>query len=671
MCRYLLALACASLLAAADLPVRQVILYKHGVGYFERSGTLGPGESARLDFKASEMNDVLKSLTVEDRGGGKVAGVRYDSAEPWEQKQGEFPFSIGDAQPLAAVLDQFKGARVELKFGSGAVTGTVVSGRVAPAGRDQPEREQVTLLLDSGEVHTYDLGAASSVRFVDAKLQTQFRDYLAALAGSRSKERRSVYIDSTDARSRQISAGYIIPSPVWKSSYRLVFGQAGGTLEGWAIVDNTTGEDWTKVQLSLVSGRPISFVSALYEPRYVRRPTASLPEEQALAPTLYAGAVAEEAPPRGGVVGGILGGAGGGQPSMKAAPPPPAPMAAAPMMMDRMGRAEMSSSLAETATGRELGELFEYRIPTPVTVRKSESAMLPFLQQKVETRKLLIYSDEGAQNPMNAAEIVNSTGKTLDGGPITIFDGGAYGGEALMETLKAGDKRLISYAQDLGTRITTALDSQSEGVREVHLRRGVLTTRSAVEETRTYTIRNVDAKPKTLIVEHPVRPGYKLLDLKPWETTPRAYRFEVKLAPNASQKFPVREERVFDSSFAITNLAPDMILSYARNKGLSDAGRKQLEQIVGIKNRMAEADAEIRNAESELNDIARDQDRLRKNIASLNQVGGQQSQVQDYARKLAEQEARLAALRDRISDLRTKRAALEREQNQAIEKADF
>src|SRR5205807_6358014 len=156
---------------------------------------------------------------------------------------------------------------------------------------------------------------------------------------------------------------------------------------------------------------------------------------------------------------------------------------------------------------------------TRVKGRKNESAMLPFLQQKFAARKLLIYPDSSRPNPLSAAELTNGTGKTLDGGPITVYDAGAYAGEALVETVKAGDKRFISYAVDLGTRISTAFDSKGEVVRELHLRRGVLTTRVAAQETRTYTIKNVDAKSKTLIIEHPARPQYTLLERKPSEKT--------------------------------------------------------------------------------------------------------------------------------------------------------
>src|SRR5205809_6856758 len=115
--RTLTTLVLSAMLAwPAELPVKQVVLYKHGVGFFERSGRLSAGESARLDFNAAEMNDVLKSLTIAASGGGKISGLRYDSMDPLGHKLAEFPFQIGGAQPLSAVLDQLKGARLELKL---------------------------------------------------------------------------------------------------------------------------------------------------------------------------------------------------------------------------------------------------------------------------------------------------------------------------------------------------------------------------------------------------------------------------------------------------------------------------------------------------------------------------------------------------------------------------
>ena len=656
----------AALAQPAELPVRQVVLYKHGLGFFERAGKLGAGESARLDFDASEMNDVLKSLTIDEKGGGKVSGLRYDSMDPLSHRLAEFSFKIGDGQPLSAMLDQLKGARLDLRFGNEAVSGIIVNGRLLAGSDKQPEREQLTLMLDSGELRTVDMSAATGIRFNDPRLQQQFKDYLSALAAARSKEKRSVYIDSTDTRERDIVASYLTPAAVWKSSYRLIFGDKGQpVLEGWAIVDNTTGEDWSKVQLLLVSGRPISFISQLYAPKYVARPEAELADDTPARPVVHQatfGALEKEevAADKKDLAREFR---------KAAAPPPMSAPAALAGYADSV--AVTPSTVVANAAAEELGELFEYRIATPVTIRKDESAMLPFLQQSIEGRKLLIYSDHSSLHPTNAAELTNSTGKTLDGGPITVYDGGAYGGEALMETLKAKDKRLISYAVDLGTRITEAFGNKQAVVRELHASRGVLTAKLAAEETRTYTIRNVNQKAKTLVLEHPLRPGYTLLNQKPAEKTPSAYRFEIALAAGAAQEFAVAEERVYDTSYTVSSMTPDALLSYVSNRSLSDAGKRQLQRIAEQKSQIAENDRAIQDAARQVQDLTNDETRIRQNISSLNNVSGQQQLVQNYARQLDAHEQQLAGLRDRQSELGKKKLGLQGGLDQLIEGLSF
>jgi hypothetical protein len=662
---------------AADIPIREVVLYKSGVGYFERGGTLAAGESARLDFKASDMNDVLKSLTISGTNGARITGLRYDSSEPLEQKLADFPFKIDGQASLALFLDQMKGAKVELRYGAETIQATIVSGRVSKPDDKQPEREQLVALLDSGELRTLDLAAATSIRFADPKLQLQLRDYLTVVNQSRSTDKRSIYIDSSDSRERRIDASYTIPAPVWKSSYRLIFGDKGQpTLEGWAIVDNTTGEDWTNVQLAVVSGRPVSFISNLYQPKFVPRQTVELPEDRAANPVIYGGALEQAeakaavapAPPPGMFrLGGSLGGAAGGT-----------TLGTGNMPFLRRGaggaedlREEIPSDVAINVAAGETGQLFEYRFSSPVTVKKDESVMLPFLQQPIGARKLLIYSENYGEHPMNAAELSNSTEKTLDGGPITVFDGASYAGEALITTLKTGDKRLISYSVDLGTRITTEFDSSRELVREIHVNRGVLNARMAVDETKTYTIRNVDQSAKTLIIEHRERPGYKLITLKPAETTANAYRFEVKLAPGATAKFPVAEERVYATTTSVSSLTPDVLLAYIQNKALSDTARNQLQQVLNSKRHIADLEDQIRQLDDVIATVVTDQTRIRENIKSLNQVSGQQDQVQKYARQLAAQEATLAASRDHESDLKKQKTAEEATLSALIEKLDF
>ena len=658
----MLAMALAVPAYPAELPVRQVVLYKHGVGYFERAGAVAAGDSARLDFKADQMNDVLKSLSIQQRGGGTVSGVRYDSSIPLEDKLADFPFKIENGQALSAILDQLRGARVELQFGTDKTTGIVVGARSVAAGAQPgvPVREQITLLLDSGDLKTLDLAAASGIRFVDNKLQAQFRDYLAAVAASRSAEKRSVFIDMAGgAAAREIVASYLVPSPVWKSSYRLLLADAGAaTLEGWAIVDNTTGEDWTGVKMALISGKPISFLSELYEPKYIDRLTADLPEEQAVKPVVHAGSGF------GGGVGGFM--KNGNLPS--AAPPAPV----------EFNRLEQYATLQkaprvqfEQAKAEERGELFEYDISGPVTVRKNESAMLPFLQDKVTARKLLIFSEDTPLHPLQAAELKNVTGKTLDGGPITVTDAGRYAGEALVATVKAGEKRLISYAIDLGTSVTTAFESTRNLTREVHLSRGVLTSKLAGSETKTFTATNVDAKAKTLILEHPKRAGYQLLSPKPSELTAAGYRFELALLANGSAKLAVVEERVFDETFLLSSLSSPQITLYLQNKNLSEAGRRALNGIMAQKAKIADLDRQISATTARVDSLNTDAKRVRENLATLNGVSGQQTQVQTYAARLASIETELGTTADLKNRLQTQRSDAQTSLDTSITALEF
>ena len=676
-------------LTAAELTVSKVVLYKHGIGFFERSGSVPAGDQAQLQFKATEMDDVLKSLTIEKRGGGGVSAVRYDSSDPLSKRLQVFPFRIGNKINLADILDQFKGAQVELRLSSGAVRGTIVSSRFSPATDRQPERIELMLFMENGELRTFDPAGAAGLRFVDSKLQSQFQDYLEVISRSRSLDKRSVTIESSGGES-QVAVSYVVPTPIWKSSYRLVFSGGDPLLEGWAIVDNTSGEDWANVRMSLVSGLPVSFISKLYEPRYLSRPVVQLAQDRAWRPTVHGGVIESE---EGQLAQGLAQKRRGNRVAHNmpmAAAEAPKEMAAMDMLEGRsyrqsvtagvggqyagggFDRNEMASTVAAAAVGAELGELFEYKIEAPVTIRKGESAMLPFLRERIKARRLLIYDHgNGSQHPLNAAELNNTSGSTMDGGAITVYDAGAYAGEALMETIKSGDKRLISYAVDLGTRITAAFDSSNKLLGEFHYRRGILTLRRALRETKTFTIRNVDSEAKTVIIEHAARPNYELVDMKATEKTANAYRFEVNVDAGETAKFPIVEERVYSEQIGITNLTPDKLFSYVLNKELDEAGREKLRQIADLKREIASGDNQVKRLDQQLNEMVQDQSRLRSNISTLRSVTGQQQRVMEYADKLSAQEGQLVTLRDNRTGLQRQTDDQRRQLASMIESLEF
>ena len=508
------------------------------------------------------MNDVLKSLTVSEAGGGKVPGIRYDSNATLEQQLEKYPFTIGSGEMLSGFLDRIKGARLEVKVADRTLSGAILGARAIAEGPQDNRRiqtEQVTLLLDSGDVCNLDLGAVATMRLLDPHLQDQLKQYLQTLSEAKSKDKRSIYIDSTGSGVRGLHVSYITPTAIWKSSYRLTIDPSSPALEGWAIVDNTTDEDWNNVRLSVVSGRPISFISQLDTPRYGNRQVAELPEDRAAGPVVYGGAVGEGA--AGGVGDGVIGGVIGGVPALKQF---------AQLMTPKSmpGPATQTVTVAGTssvagATGATLGELFEYNFPSPVTIKKNQSAMLPFLQDKISARKLLIWTLNDGEHPVNAAEVTNNTAKTLDGGPITVFDSGAYAGEALFETLKAGDKRLIGYAVDYGTRVERDNDGGPKILRDISSKNGVLNLRYAERQSAIYRVKNVDTKPKTLIVQQEAN-DYKIISPKPVERTATAYRFEVQLAANGTQELKVEQEHLISETTAVSTDTPDLLISIAQ-----------------------------------------------------------------------------------------------------------
>lgn len=654
---------------AAELAVRKVILYKHGIGYFERAGEIPAGESARLDFKAGDMNDVLKSLTIIDQSGNSVAGVRYDSSLPLSSKLAEFPLRLGDKSPLTDFLDQLKGARIMLKLGQGTAAGQIVGARVAPSSeRAQTTTELLSLLTDDGDIVTHDLTAVTSMRLSDASLQLQLSEYLRSLNVSRSRDQKSVYIDSARDAARKLGVAYAIPMPMWKSSYRLVLDAGTGKkpmLEGWAIIDNTTNEDWTRVDLSVISGRPISFISKLYEPKYIARATAELAEESPLAPQVYRAGMApsprQDAFAAGKLGAGVVGGVSGGVPGSQM-----------PRAMAEMAIAASPSTLSVETQTREAGELFEYRFAQPVTVKRNESAMLPFVQQEINARKLLIYTfSSRSENPFNSVELTNSTGKTLDGGPLSVYDGGVYAGEALVNTFKADDKRLLSYASDLGTRVVED-SSESETVRRtLKAANGIVSQTLTAENSAVYKISNVDKKAKTLMIEHPIRTDYKLIDAKPSEQTATHYRFEVRLTGEPSQTFTVKEERTIFEQYQLSNFGDAEIRLWIATNRLSAEARKVLTEISTLRRQVAESNSLIRNLNQQVSELAKDQERVRQNLSTLRNVSGQQERVQRYATELSDIDGKIVAQRDQIAAETKKRDTLNQQLAQRADEAKF
>src|ERR1700723_1319559 len=277
--------------AAPRLPVTRVILYKNGVGYFEHAGHVRGSQDVNVDFTTAQLNDVLKSLTVLDLGKGRITGVSYNSNAPLAKRLGSLHLPVGDNPTTAQFLDALRGARLEVKSGSESATGRLLSidEREVPIKGDQKVTiDQVSIVSDSGEVRVFDLTPSTSVRVAEKEVNEEVGKYLGLVASTRDQDLRRMTISTAGEGERNLLVSYISEVPVWKSTYRIVIPNEGKPLlQGWAIVDNTVGQDWKNVELSLVAGAPQSFVQELSQPYYARRPVVPLPENAMITPQTY------------------------------------------------------------------------------------------------------------------------------------------------------------------------------------------------------------------------------------------------------------------------------------------------------------------------------------------------------------------------------------------------
>src|SRR5229473_4457644 len=280
--------------SAAKLPVRRVVLYKNGVGYFEHLGRVRGSQEVHVDFTSAQLNDVLKSLTVLDLSGGKISGVDYNSEAPLARRLATLRLTLGENPTMADFLAALRGARLEVRSGSGAaMAGKLLSVEKKSREKDGATTEwtEISLVNDGGEVRSAEVTPATSVRIAEKDLQVEVGRYLGLIASSRDQDLRRMTISTTGPGERNLYVSYISEVPVWKTTYRLVLSSKAEKkplLQGWAIVDNTIGEDWNDVELSLVAGAPHSFIQQLSQPYYGRRPVVPLPESVQLTPQTHA-----------------------------------------------------------------------------------------------------------------------------------------------------------------------------------------------------------------------------------------------------------------------------------------------------------------------------------------------------------------------------------------------
>jgi hypothetical protein len=644
---------------AAQLPVTRVSLYKNGVGFFEHDGRVTGSQPVTIDFTTDQLNDVLQSLTAVDLGGGRITGAGYNSTTPLEQQLKALPLALGEDANAVDFYNAVRGARVEVRSGAVSITGRLLNIEVVnqPASGSQPESEKrlLTVVSDTGEVRTVELTPATEVHLLDVALNQDVTRYLQLLASTRNQGLRHLTLQDNGTGTRELHVSYISEVPIWKSTYRILFTEpkAGAgpaqtaMLQGWSVVDNTTGADWVNVQLSLIAGAPQSFIQPLSVPYYSRRPEIPLPQEAMLTPQTHESGEAVPTPQvvpaiagvagmpeasmgngsgtgMGAGVGGSFGGRLAGVPRQGGGTVIGGEALNALSDDSASYQAAALNSISPNTTTAAFDDYFAYNLTDPVTIRKNESALVPILQTKVDAERVTLWSQQ-APTPLRALWVTNTSNLTLDRGSFTIVEDGNFGGEGLLDPIHPAEKRLLSYAVDQAVRVTTEAEGSSGRVTSISAAKGVVVLSSTQLADVTYVVRNAADEPRSVIVEHPVRNGYTLNGTaadgtpapKPVETTPTVYRFRVVTKPGETARLHVGERHDYVTSYQLTNTDDNTLTYILTLTNDNPAFKAGLEPILAARRHQADIQEALNKVNARLSDLRSDEERQRANVTAL------------------------------------------------------
>ncbi|MCX5664253.1 MAG: hypothetical protein NTY97_06080 [Planctomycetota bacterium] len=649
-----LAQAVAGADAAPRLPITSITLYRSGVGYFERHGMIKSGDSVQLRFAEDEINDMLKSMVIFDPQQA-LQSISYESNEPLARQLASFGIDLSDNPTLATILGRLRGTKVRFVTSDGPISGVVLGSEMRDQAQGSAQKAIsipfVNVITESG-VRSVNLTTIVSVQLEDPALNGELMKALAALAAHSTDRFKNVGLSFGGTAARDVKIAYVNEMPIWKTSYRLVLPDEAKSkdqpmIQGWAIIENTTDDDWSNIQLALVASQPVSFEMNLSQSLHITRPSLDVPTVAGAAPRIYqdGDAFADKKEMR---------------QAMAAPGSPPAAMRSM-AKSDRAGggggsggfgavamadgvnndmETGMSSeelwkqSAIAQAQSSSVGEAFQYTMKNPISIGRQQSAMLPILTSAIDGRRVSIFK--------RGVELTNSTGLQLIPGPVAVFDAFTYAGDAQVGYMTLNDKRLLAYAVDLSVSAAVQDDSTNT-MRSIRIVDGFIEeTRKQVQRT-SFAFNNKDAaRGRTMLVETAKIQGWELAEpKKAAEETQSLYRFELTLKPSEKATFVVAQENTFLSRISVAQYDMPTLLAYASDKKASQAVIDAAKKAAAMQATMNATSGRITLLGQERQSIDTDQNRIRQNMASIDH---DTEVYRRYLTKFNEQESRLEAI---------------------------
>lgn len=627
---------------AGELALKRVMLSSGGVSYLEYEAEITGNAELPLDVPLDQVDDVLKSIVVfDDRGG--VGSASLPGRQPLEQSFRDLPFDEKALRSPADLLNALQGAEITVA-GNRPLTGKLLSAvpEMLTAGPNQAVTQHRVTLLTSSGMQQFVLEQADGLRFTDPALQAMVDKALTELAANRAKDRRRLVLTTQGTAKRLVRVGYVVGAPLWKTSFRLVMPEdptaTKAHLQGWAVLENMSGADWQGVELTLLSGNPVSFRQAIYETYYVNRPEVPvdvvghvLPRKDVAQEETYAQAAGAAMPD---FVPDAL--RRGGR-DAKAAPRP---------MIDLAAPASLAPSV-NTAQASEATTQVAYRVPVPVSVASGHSAMIPIIDHDVPAERVTLYRQATlGTHPLASLRLKNDQPAGLPPGVVTLYERGAdavsYVGDAQLAALPPGETRLISYAADEKTEVSVSTD-QTDAVAHATIADGLLKLTRLYRQVTTYHVKAPSAEPRRLLIEQAKLTGYHLVAPTAGGATetPDGYRFPLALKPGESADLAVKFEQPVEESEQILDFADDRIGALAVDRELDPKIRTAFAELARLRHIVGDKRAALADLDQQLKTLDQEQLRIRQNLSSADRESDLHKR---YMAKLADQETQIEKL---------------------------
>ncbi len=670
--------------ASNVLPLRRVRLYETGVGYFERGGLLHGGV-ATLPVPASHLDDALKTMVVfSDDKDSKVRGVEFGSSVSQGLAQALAGLGPGEGRAgILVLLRSLKGTSISVRTDEGTLRGRLVEVENAEQAEFEScdprrtgveggkacvpqKRPAIIMVTEAGELRRIAIEKVIGVRPNDRSFATRLGAALDTLSEGSAQLIKELRVMAQS--NKAISLGYVSETPVYRTNYRLVLGDAAGEealLQGWALLHNDTDEPWQKVTVELVNGRPDSFLFPLAAPRYARRQLVTPDEALSTLPQLLTttvdglwegeedsfgsgglglSGIGEGGGGRGEGIGvGAIGtlGHGGGKPGDS------------PSSVLSVGN--LSGVVSATAT--ESGVEFRYALGCPLDLRAHGSALVPFVATNLTAQRVSTF-DQPGEMARSAVHLIHHGKQTLPAGTLSVFSDGGFAGESGLPRLKPDQSATVEFGHDQDVELTQMATSRTDTTQLLTYAKGGLVEHFIRRHVIQYRIDNRSASARTVFLKLDYVQNSRVegADQLAHDVGKDRDFAGFDLNPRQSLTRTIEVKEGLSRTLRLNSVNRHHLRQLAESASLPTPQKRLLLEAAGILEKADTRRAQRRNEMGRLAALENDIERMAKHVGQFRQAPGAETLVA----KVVADEERARTSRARVRRLRLEEAALRR-----------